>query len=570
MGHLPLACLGKRWGFCGRQDIGKVPRFCVTTDVGIRIAYVRKFIFITGGVLSGLGKGVLAASLGFLLKARGYKVTLQKIDPYLNVDAGTMNPYEHGEVFVTADGKECDLDIGRYERFLHQDLSASNYITTGQVYWNVIQRERRGDYLGKTVQIIPHITDEIKRLIRKPLEESGAEIGIVEVGGTVGDIEGLPYLEALRQMRDELPRDDTCFVHLTYIPLLSTTGELKTKPTQHSVKELRTVGIQPDFIVARTHSSLDQGIRRKISLFCDVPLSHVIEGLDLSTIYEVPLALEAEGFPDKVLSVLSLSPRRGDHTEWEGFVERLKKPDSTVRIGIVGKYVELHDAYISIIEAFQHAGAALGVGVELSWIPSAQVEESTEVLRDLAGILVPGGFGERGIEGKIVTADYARRKEIPYFGICLGMQVAVIAFARHALGLREAHSTEFHPDTPHPVIDLLPEQRHLRAKGGTMRLGAYPAVLKEGSRARAIYGKGEIAERHRHRYEFNPDYLEDFERAGMIASGLSPDGRLVEIVEIPDHPWYIGVQFHPEYTSRPLRPHPLFVDFVRSCAERRS
>lgn len=358
-------------------------------------------------------------------------------------------------------------------------------------------------------------------------------------------------------------------MHLTYIPVLSTTGELKTKPTQHSVKELRTVGIQPDFIVARTHSPLDRDIRRKISLFCDVPLPHVIEGLDLPTIYEVPLALEAEGFPDKVLQVLSLSPRKGDHKEWEEFVARLKNPDSTVRIGIVGKYVELHDAYISIIEAFQHAGASLGVRVELSWIPSARVEETIEVLQGLSGILVPGGFGERGIEGKIVAADYARRKGLPYFGICLGMQVAVIAFARHVLGLEGANSTEFDPNTPHPVIDLLPEQKHLRTKGGTMRLGAYPAVLRSGTRIEKIYGKPEIAERHRHRYEFNLDYLGDFERAGMVASGLSPDERLVETVELPDHPWYIGVQFHPEYTSRPLRPHPLFVDFVRACAERR-
>ncbi len=527
-----------------------------------------KFIFITGGVLSGLGKGVLAASLGYLLKARGYKVTLQKIDPYLNVDAGTMNPYEHGEVFVTADGKECDLDIGHYERFLHQDLSASNYITTGQVYWNVIQRERRGDYLGKTVQIIPHITEEIKRLVRKPLEESGADIAIVEVGGTVGDIEGLPYLEAMRQMRDELPRGDTCFVHLTYVPVLSTTGELKTKPTQHSVKELREVGIQPDLIVARSHIPLTPDARRKISLFCDVPREHVIEDRDLPSIYEVPLALEGESFPAKVLDVLSLPSRPADHNAWEGFVGKLRRRSDTVRIGIVGKYVELRDAYISIIESFVHAGAALGARVELSWIPSAEVEESTDVLRDLAGILVPGGFGERGIEGKIAAANHAREEGIPYFGICLGMQVAVIAFARHVLGLRGANSTEFDPDTPHPVIDLLPEQRHLREKGGTMRLGAYPAVLAEGSRVREIYGKEEIAERHRHRYEFNTDYLERFERAGMRASGLSPDGRLAEVVEIPDHPWYIGVQFHPEYTSRPLRPHPLFVGFVRACVGR--
>jgi len=524
-----------------------------------------KFVFVTGGVLSGLGKGVMAASLGALLQSRGVAVTLQKIDPYLNVDAGTMNPYEHGEVFVTHDGLETDLDIGHYERFLGQDLTRANYLTTGQVYWNVIQRERRGDYLGHTVQVVPHITDEIKRLIREAQRATGAQVVIVEVGGTVGDIEGLPYLEAIRQLRDELPRADTCFVHLTYVPVLSTTGELKTKPTQHSVRQLREAGIQPDFIVARCPAPLPSSLREKVALFCDVPAQHVIEDRDLPSIYQVPLALQEEGLDVKVLDKLSLSPRQGDMRRWHEFLGRLLNPRKKVRVGIVGKYVRLHDAYLSIIEALRHAGAALESEVEIVWIPSDRVEEDPGVLAGLAGILVPGGFGERGIEGKILAADYARREEIPYFGICLGMQVAAIAFARYVLGLKGAHSSEFDPATPHPVIDLLPEQGEVTAKGGTMRLGAWPAVLSPGSLAHSLYGTGNIQERHRHRYEFNPRYLERFERAGMVASGRSPDGRLVEIMEIPTHPWYVGVQFHPEFTSRPLRPHPLFLGFLKAC-----
>lgn len=507
----------------------------------------------------------MAASLGTLLQARGVSVTLQKIDPYLNVDAGTMNPYEHGEVFVTHDGLETDLDIGHYERFLGQDLSRANYLTTGQVYWNVIQRERRGDYLGHTVQVVPHITDEIKRLIRGAQLATGAQVVIVEVGGTVGDIEGLPYLEAIRQLRDELPRGDTCFVHLTYVPVLSTTGELKTKPTQHSVRQLREAGIQPDFIVARCPAPLPESLRDKIALFCDVAPEHVVEDRDLPSIYEVPLALREEGLDLKLLARLGLSPTNADLQRWEEFVHRLRHPRERVRVGIVGKYVELHDAYLSIIEALRHAGAALGAEVDIVWIPSARVEEDPGVLGGLAGILVPGGFGERGIEGKILAADYARRSRIPYFGICLGMQVAAIAFARHVLGLRGANSSEFDPATPHPVIALLPEQGEVEAKGGTMRLGAWPAVLTPGSHAHRLYGREKIEERHRHRYEFNPDYLEHFERAGMQATGRSPDGRLVEILEIQDHPWYVGVQFHPEFTSRPLDPHPLFLGFLKAC-----
>lgn len=526
-----------------------------------------KYVFVTGGVVSGLGKGVVTASLGHLLRARGVAVTLQKIDPYLNVDAGTINPYEHGEVFVTKDGLETDLDIGHYERFLDQDLGRPNYLTTGQVYWAVIQRERRGDYLGRTVQVIPHVTEEIKARIRGALEATGSEVIVVEVGGTVGDIEGLPYLEAIRQLRDELPREDVVVIHLAYVPVLSTTGELKTKPTQHSVKELRAVGIQPDFIVARCPTSLPDQLRRKIALFCDVPVDHVIEDRDLPSIYEVPLLLAEEGMDVKLLRRLDLEPRENDLRAWKDFVHRLKNPERFLRIGIVGKYVELHDAYLSLVEALRHAGAALGVGVEIHWVSAEQVEkEGEEVLAGLQGIIVPGGFGERGIEGKILAADYARRRGTPFLGICLGMQVAAIAFARNVLGKKNANSTEFDPRTPDPVIDLLPEQTKVREKGGTMRLGEYPAELAPGSKIQKAYGLEKVSERHRHRYEFNPRYLDLFFRAGFLPSALSPDGRLVEALELRDHPWYVAVQFHPEFRSRPLRPHPLFVSFLRACS----
>ncbi len=525
-----------------------------------------KYVFVTGGVVSGLGKGVLTASLGCLLRSRGVRVTLQKIDPYLNVDAGTMNPYEHGEVFVTKDGLETDLDIGHYERFLHEDLSRANYLTTGQVYWAVIQRERKGDYLGHTVQVIPHVTEEIKSRIKEALDVTGSAVVVVEVGGTVGDIEGLPYLEAIRQMRDELPREDVVVVHLAYVPVLSTTGELKTKPTQHSVKELRAVGIQPDFIVARCPLPLPWALRKKIALFCDVPVEHVIEDRDLPSIYQVPLALAQEGFDQKLLRRLDLGCAEQDLGAWQDFVRRLENCEQRVRIGIVGKYVELKDAYLSITEALRHAGAAVGTKVDIVWIPAQKVEEAKEkALAGLQGILVPGGFGERGIAGKVFAADYARRTGIPYLGICLGMQVAVIAFARSVLGWKEANSTEFDPRTPYPVIDLLPEQTGVQAKGGTMRLGEYPAKLRPGTHIHAAYGGAHIGERHRHRYEFNLQFLEEFERKGLVACALSPDERLVEAVEVRDHPWYVAVQFHPEFRSRPLRPHPLFVAFLRAC-----
>ena len=525
-----------------------------------------KYVFVTGGVVSGLGKGVLAASLGCLLQARGVKVTLQKIDPYINVDAGTMNPYEHGEVFVTRDGLETDLDIGHYERFLGQDLGEVNYLTTGRVYRDVIARERVGDYLGHTVQVIPHITDEIKRRIRGAAEATGADVVVVEVGGTVGDIEGLPYLEAIRQLRDELPRPDVAVVHLSYVPILSTTAELKTKPTQHSVKELRTAGIQPDFIVARCPVELPIGLRDKIALFCDVPREHVIAGLDLPTIYGVPLAMRAEGLDTKLLARLDLAAGEEDLTAWKEFVERLERPARTVRIGIVGKYVELRDAYLSILEALHHAGAALAARVDVGWVPSAVVERERErALAGFAGILIPGGFGERGVEGKVFAADYARRAGLPYFGICLGMQVATIAFAREALGWEKANSAEFDPTTPYPVIDLLPEQGGVTAKGGTMRLGEYAMEIVPGSRLHRMYGVTEVGERHRHRYEFNPLFREAFTAAGLRLCAVSPDGRLVEAVEAVDHPWYVGVQYHPEFRSRPLAPHPLFLGFVQAC-----
>ncbi len=525
-----------------------------------------KYVFVTGGVVSGLGKGVLAASLGCLLQARGVKVTLQKVDPYLNVDAGTMNPYEHGEVFVTRDGLETDLDIGHYERFLGQDLGEPNYLTTGRVYRDVIARERAGDYLGHTVQVIPHITDEIKRRVRGAAKATGAEVVVVEVGGTVGDIEGLPYLEAIRQLRDELPRSDVAVVHLAYVPILSTTHELKTKPTQHSVKELRTAGIQPDFIVARCPVELPPALREKIALFCDVPRDHVIAGRDLPTIYGVPLAMREEGLDAKLLARLDLAAGEEDLAAWRGFVARLERPARTVRIGIVGKYVELPDAYLSILEALHHAGAALAAGVEVEWVPSARVErDGDRALEGLAGILIPGGFGERGVEGKVAAAGHARRSGTPYFGICLGMQVATIAFAREVLGWRKANSSEFDPGTPYPVIDLLPEQGGVTAKGGTMRRGEYAMDIVPGSRLHKVYGATRAGERHRHRYEFNPLYRDAFEKGGLRLSAVSPDGRLVEAVEVADHPWYVGVQYHPEFRSRPLSPHPLFLGFLQAC-----
>jgi CTP synthase len=528
---------------------------------------LQKFIFVTGGVLSGLGKGVVAASIGLLFKLQGYRVSLQKIDPYVNVDAGTMSPYEHGEVFVTHDGKETDLDIGRYERFVNERLSAAHYMTTGQVYWNVIRQERIGAFLGKTVQVIPHITDEIKQLIRKPLLESGAEIGVVEVGGTVGDIESLPFLEALRQMKDELPSDDTFFVHLTLLPHLSTSDEIKTKPTQHSVKELRGIGIQPDAIVARTELPLPDSVKQKIALFCDVPRDNVIEDPDLPSSYHAPICLHENGLTRCITAGLGLKERDLDLSEWARRVDVMTTAADRVRVGIVGKYVELKDSYISIRESFTHAAIAEGVDVDLKWISSEAIAEqgADSLLRDVDGLLVPGGFGDRGIEGKIQAVGYVRKHRVPCFGLCLGMQCMAIEFARDVLGLRSANSSEFDLDTPDPVIALLEEQERVVQKGGTMRLGAYEAALRPGTISQESYGQDHIVERHRHRFEFNPSYRERFERAGMQIAGTSLDGKLVEIIELPSHPWFVGVQFHPEFTSRFLSPHPLFRSFVRAC-----
>ena len=533
---------------------------------------MRKFIFVTGGVLSGLGKGVVAASIGLLFKLRGYRVTLQKIDPYVNLDAGTMNPYEHGEVFVTRDGMETDLDIGRYERFLNQELSAANYLTTGQVYWSVIRQERAGAFLGKTVQVIPHITDEIKRRIRLALDETDAEIAVVEVGGTVGDIEGLPFLEALRQLKDDLPREDTFFVHLTLLPHLATSDELKTKPTQHSVKELRAIGIQPDAIVARCARPLPESVKQKVALFCDVPQQNVIEDPDLSSIYEVPLVLQEQGLDRRIAERLGLGPREADIAHWSELLLRLRSPSRRVRVGIVGKYVELKDSYMSVSEALVHAGVALDTGVDVRWISAETVARDgpAEHLRGVDGLLVPGGFGERGVEGKVEAIRYVRENGIPFFGLCLGLQCAAIEFARDSLGLPEANTSEVAPDTPHPVIALLEDQTLVRDKGGTMRLGSYPATLRRGTKSHACYGTDRIEERHRHRYEFNPSYRARFEKAGMKVAGTSPDDRLVEIMELAGHPWFVGVQFHPELKSRFLSPHPLFCGFLQACLEHAS
>jgi CTP synthase len=528
---------------------------------------LRKFIVVTGGVISGLGKGVIAASIGLMFKLSGYRVSLQKIDPYVNLDAGTMNPYEHGEVFVTHDGKETDLDIGRYERFLDESLSAVNYITTGQVYWNVIRQERAGSFLGQTVQVIPHITNEIKRLINLPVEQEGAEISVVEVGGTVGDIESLPFLEALRQLKDDLPPEDTFFIHLTLLPHLASTDEIKTKPTQHSVKELRAIGIQPDAIVARCDRSLSDSVKRKIALFCDVPQANVIEDPDLPTIYDVPLMLIDQGVDRLVAAGLNLPPRTVAAERWSDLVSRMHNPEKTVRIGIVGKYVELQDSYISIREALAHAGTHLNARVHISWISAEDIAGSgaESYLNEVDGLLIPGGFGDRGVEGKVEAVKYARDTGLPFFGICLGLQCAVIEFARASLGLKRANSAEFDPDTPDPVIDILPDQTRVTDKGGTMRLGAYEAILQQGTISRACYGRERIHERHRHRYEFNPVYRKGFEEAGMHVAATSPDGLLTEIVELDGHPWFVGVQFHPEFQSRFLSPHPLFTGFVQAC-----
>ena len=529
-----------------------------------------KYIFITGGVVSGLGKGICAASLGRLLKQRGLRVRNQKFDPYLNVDPGTMSPYQHGEVFVTDDGAETDLDLGHYERFVDESLPGAASVSSGKIYWSVLSREREGGYLGATVQIIPHITDEIKRRIYAMGETGDVDVVISEVGGTVGDIESQPYLEAIRQVIAEQGKKNALSIHVPLIVQVPGSGELKSKPTQHSVKELLSVGIQPDILVCRTDAPISRDIRRKIALFCNVDENCVIENATASTLYAVPLLLEQEGLADRVCEKLGLSVPAPDLSEWQAMVDKIHAASRPVEIALVGKYVELHDAYLSVVESLFHAGTDLGGVVQIRWVDSQTVtnENAAQVLDGCAGILVPGGFGDRGIEGMIAAARYARTQDVPYLGICLGMQIACIEFARNVLGWTDAHSAEFAPDTSHPVIHLMPDQRGITAKGGTMRLGQCPCVLAQGSRARSLYGAAEIFERHRHRYEFNNDYRAAFQAHGMALAGTSPDGRLVELIELPDHPWFVGAQFHPEFLSRPNRPHPLFRGFVQAALAR--
>jgi len=521
-----------------------------------------KYIFVTGGVVSSLGKGITAASLGRLLKSRGLTVTIQKFDPYINVDPGTMSPYQHGEVFVTDDGAETDLDLGHYERFIDINLSKTSNVTTGKIYWSVIHKERRGEYLGKTVQVIPHITNEIKHQIQRAGTETGADIVITEIGGTVGDIESLPFLEAIRQLRSDIGRESILYIHVTLIPWLEKTGELKTKPTQHSVKELRSIGIQPDIIVCRTQHPLNEELKAKIALFCDIDLEAVIENADVEHIYEVPLLLESQGLAELVGKKLGLNLGKPDLTEWRQLVEKTRELSGTVKIALVGKYVSLHDAYLSVVEALYHAGLANGVKVDIKWINSQTLEEDgCSILDDVAGIIIPGGFGNRGIEGMVAACRYARTRKIPLFGICLGMQCQVVEFARNAAGLAEANSSEF-CSTCHPVISLMESQQSEEKLGGTMRLGLYPCKISAGSLLHRIYQSEIIYERHRHRYEFNNAYRKQLASKGMVFAGLSPDENLVEVIELTDHPWYVGTQFHPEFKSRPNRPHPLFTDFI--------
>ncbi|MGD8764558.1 MAG: CTP synthase [Desulfobacteraceae bacterium] len=542
------------------------------------MAFNTKFIFVTGGVLSSLGKGLASAAIGALLESRGLKVTLQKLDPYINVDPGTMNPFQHGEVFVTDDGAETDLDLGHYERFTHAKLGKDNNFTTGKIYHSVITKERRGDYLGGTVQVIPHITDEIKRSIK--LAADGADVVIVEIGGTIGDIEALPFQEAIRQFRADVGKENSLYIHLTLVPYIGTAGEVKTKPTQHSVKELRSIGIQPDIILCRTDRFLSKEIKAKIGLFCNVEVDEVITAKDVDCIYEVPLVFRQEGLDDKIVEKLNIWTRSPQLDDWEQMVKKFKEPKHEVTIAIVGKYVNLTESYKSLNEALYHGGIANDSRVQLSFVDSEKIEDGTcsQMLTGADGILVPGGFGNRGIEGKICSARYARENKIPYFGICLGMQVAVIEFARHVAGMDNANSSEFDENTPHPVIYLMLEwydektqtmqQRTAGSdKGATMRLGAYPCQLENDTLAYFAYGADNISERHRHRYEFNNAFKDQLVESGLVISGTSPDGELVEIVEIKDHPWFLGCQFHPEFKSRPMQPHPLFREFIKAALQ---
>lgn len=536
-----------------------------------------KYIFVTGGVVSSLGKGITAASLGRLLKNRGYKVTIQKFDPYINIDPGTMSPYQHGEVFVTDDGAETDLDLGHYERFIDVNLSKASNVTTGKVYQSVINKERKGEYLGSTIQVIPHITNEIKERVLRVGRNDNADIVITEIGGTVGDIESLPFLEAIRQVKKDVPnRNDVLYIHVTLIPYIHAAGELKTKPTQHSVKELRSIGIQPDIIVCRTEKTVSDDMKKKIALFCDVDARAVINNETCSTIYEVPLLLQEEGLDRIVLEKLGLEDRHCDMDEWTAMVNRIKETDASdkeINIALVGKYVALHDAYLSVVESLHHAGYANGVQVKIKWIDSEELEKPgvnlDEVFGDVSGIVIPGGFGSRGVEGKIATVRYAREHKVPFLGLCLGMQCAVIEFARDVCGMKDANSTEFVPDTPYPVIDLMADQADVTEKGGTMRLGTYPCKLLEGSIARSLYDNNEIIyERHRHRYEVNNDFRVKLEEKGLVFSGTSPDNRLVEIIELKDHPYFEATQAHPEFKSRPTRPHPLFMGLIKAALKK--
>ncbi|GEP79825.1 CTP synthase [Staphylococcus carnosus] len=527
-----------------------------------------KFIFVTGGVVSSLGKGITAASLGRLLKDRGLSVTIQKFDPYLNVDPGTMSPYQHGEVFVTDDGAETDLDLGHYERFIDINLNKYSNVTAGKVYSHVLKKERRGDYLGGTVQVIPHITNEIKERLLLAGESTNADVVITEIGGTTGDIESLPFIEAIRQIRSDLGRENVMYIHCTLLPFIKAAGEMKTKPTQHSVKELRGLGIQPDLIVVRTEYEMTQDLKDKIALFCDIPEQNVIECRDAESLYEIPLQLSKQHMDDLVIKRLDLNAKYDTQLdEWKHLLDVVNHLDGEITIGLVGKYVSLQDAYLSVVEALKHAGYPLHKDINVKWIDSSEVtdENAAEFLKDVDGILVPGGFGYRASEGKILAIRYARENNVPYFGICLGMQLATVEFARNVLGLEGAHSAELDPETPYPVIDLLPEQKDIEDLGGTLRLGLYPSEVKEGTLAYDIYGKKEIEERHRHRYEFNNDYREQMEDNGLVFSGVSPDGRRIEMVELPKNDFFFACQFHPEFLSRPNRPQPIFKAFIEAA-----
>ena len=528
-----------------------------------------KYVFVTGGVVSGLGKGITAASLGRLLKARGYKVTMQKFDPYINIDPGTMNPIQHGEVFVTDDGAETDLDLGHYERFIDESLDKNSNVTTGKVYWSVLQKERRGDYGGGTVQVIPHITNEIKSRFYRNFTDPDMRIAIIEVGGTVGDIESQPFLESIRQFQHEVGHENAILIHVTLIPYLSASQEMKTKPTQASVKELQGMGIQPDIIVCRSEHPLDQGIKDKIALFCNVPSNRVLQNLDVEYLYEAPLAMEKEHLAQAVCECLKLEDREPDLTDWISMVNALRSPTDEVTVALVGKYVQLHDAYISVVEALKHGGISNHATVHIKWVDSENVtpENVDELLGDVSGILVPGGFGSRGIDGKICAIRYARENKVPFLGLCLGMQLTIVEYARNVVGYNDAHSIELDPSTTHPVIALMPDQNGVEDIGGTLRLGAYPCVLDKDSRAYELYGEETIYERHRHRYEVNNDYRAVLTQQGLRLSGLSPDGRIVEMCELTEHPFYVATQGHPELKSRPNRPHPLFAGFIKAALQ---